>query len=35
MKVLVPVAAILVLFGGFLLRYYILHYGIYTYPWPS
>jgi len=35
MKVLVPVAALLVLFGGFLLRYYILHYGIYTYPWPS
>ncbi len=34
-KVLVPLAAILVLFGGFLLRYYILHYGIYTYPWPS
>jgi formate-dependent nitrite reductase membrane component NrfD len=34
-KILVPVAAILVLFGGFLLRYYILHYGIYTYPWPS
>jgi len=34
-KVLVPVAAVLVLFGGFLLRYYILHYGIYAYPWPS
>jgi len=35
LRVLVPVAALLVLFGGFLLRYYILHYGIYTYPWPS
>ena len=35
MRILVPVAALLVLFGGFLLRYYILHYGIYTYPWPS
>ena len=34
-RILVPVAALLVLFGGFLLRYYILHYGIYTYPWPS
>jgi len=34
-KILVPIAAVLVLFGGFLLRYYILHYGIYTYPWPS
>jgi formate-dependent nitrite reductase membrane component NrfD len=34
-RILVPLAAILVLFGGFLLRYYILHYGIYTYPWPS
>jgi len=34
-KFLIPVAALLVLFGGFLLRYYILHYGIYTYPWPS
>ncbi|HID79906.1 MAG TPA: polysulfide reductase NrfD [Aquifex aeolicus] len=34
-KILIPVAAILVIFGGFLLRYYILHYGIYTYPWPS
>jgi len=34
-KFLIPVAALLVLFGGFLLRYYILHYGIYAYPWPS
>jgi formate-dependent nitrite reductase membrane component NrfD len=34
-RFLVPIAAILVLFGGFLLRYYILHFGVYTYPWPS
>jgi formate-dependent nitrite reductase membrane component NrfD len=34
-KILIPIAAILVIFGGFLLRYYILHYGIYAYPWPS
>jgi formate-dependent nitrite reductase membrane component NrfD len=34
-KILVPIAAILVLFGGFLLRYYVLHYGIYAYPFPS
>lgn len=35
LRILVPIAAILILSGGFLLRYYILHYGIYTYPWPS
>jgi len=34
-RILVPLAAVLVLFGGFLLRYYILKFGIYTYPWPS
>jgi len=34
-RILVPIAAVLVLFGGFLLRYYILHFGVYTYPWPS
>ncbi len=34
-RALVPLAAVLVLFGGFLLRYYILKFGIYTYPWPS
>ncbi len=35
LKVLVPIAAILVLFGGFLLRYYILKFGVYAYPFPS
>jgi len=34
-KTFIPIAAILVLVGGFLLRYYILHYGVYVYPWPS
>ncbi len=34
-RILVPIAAILVLFGGFLLRYYILKFGVYAYPWPS
>ncbi len=34
-RILVPLAAVLVLVGGFLLRYYILKFGIYTYPWPS
>jgi len=34
-RFLVPIAAVLVLIGGFLLRYYILHFGVYTYPWPS
>jgi formate-dependent nitrite reductase membrane component NrfD len=26
-------AAVLVLTGGFLLRYYFLHTGVYTHPW--